>query len=235
MRRLKESRFYYTLGLFLSLVLISQPLKANVTSATSSIRTPFTPNTDTTKPSNSGVLPFLHYAKQIDNNWHFGFSISVPFCSEANYKNDSIARYTISRAEMKASVTRFDNSTQLTLNEKHKNVYRVAASGSYQYNDPWRFRFGLMFDQSPVPDANKNILIPNQNRVLPTIGAQYRICKTLALDFGYSHIFFKKDKNLNVGIPTTVGIVPVPAQNLQGSIKNRIDAIGLQLTWDIEP
>jgi len=432
MRTLKEGRFYYTLGSFLGLALISQPVgaagfqmilqnasslgtayagtaavaedasanyygtagltrlpneqiafggvlsipqtKLNVTSATSTFGTPLTPSTGTAKPSSNGVLPFLHYAKRIDDNWHFGFSVAVPFGSKANYKNDSIARYTTTRAEMKTIdlapslayrfnnglslgggvdalnmltkidtrigtgnvntdgfsentyrnwglgyhvgglyevsdctrfgvqyhskitvktqgesvtqfavgapvttvglkanfdlpdtsilsayhalndqwavmadlqwthwarfkqlVTRFDNGTQLILNERYKNVYRVAAGGSYQYNDPWRFRFGVMFDQSPVPDANRNIFIPNQNRILPAIGAQYRICKTLALDFGYAHIFFKKDKNLNVVAPTVAGIVPAPAQNLQGSIKNRLDAIGLQLTWDIEP
>ncbi len=436
MRTLK-GRFYYTLGSFLSLAVISHPAgaagfqmvlqnatnlgtayagtaalaedastnfyntagltrlpneqiafggvlsipqtKVNVTRATANTGALLTPSTGTARPSSTGVLPFLHYAKRIDDNWTFGFSAAVPFGSKADYKIDSIVRYTTTRAEMKTIdlapslayqfnngfslgagvdalnmltkidnrlasaagpnpsadgfsentyqnwalgyhvgglyeandctrfgvqyhskydvktrgdsvtqfsglpfstrqglkadfnlpdtailsayhafndrwtvmadvqwtrwsrfkqlTTRFDDGTQLIINENYKNVYRVAAGGTYQYSDPWRFRFGVMFDKSPIPDINRNIFIPNQNRILPAVGAQYRICKTLALDFGYSHIFFKKDNNLNIVAPTTVGVPPAfaPQQNLQGSIRNRLDAIGLQLTWDIEP
>jgi len=349
--------------------------KLNVTSASANTGALLTPSTGTTKPSNSGPLPFFHYAKRIDENWIFGFSSAVPFGSKADYKIDSIARYTTTRAEMetidlspslaynfnngfslgggvdalnmlakignsitigasnvntdgftestysnwalgyhvgglyevntctrfgvqyhskfdvktrgesltqlaaglptasqglKATfnlpdttifsvyhafndewaamadvqwthwsrfqkiVTRFDNGTQVIVNENYKNVYRAAAGGSYQYSDSWRFRFGVMFDQSPVPDVNRNIFIPNQDRILPAVGAQYRISKTLALDFGYAHMFFKKDNNLNVVAPTSVGLTQ-GAQNLKGSMRNRLDAIGLQLTWDIKP
>lgn len=350
--------------------------KLNVTRATSTTGTLLAPSTGTTKPSNSAILPFLHYAKRIDDRWIFGLSAAVPFGSKTNYKINSIARYTDTRSEMKTldlapslayqfdhglslgagldalymitkldsriapfggsnvntdgfventlsnwgmgyhigglyevdsctrfgvqyhskfdvktkgqsltqlstgfpttsqgirtdfnlpnfavisahhafneqwaamadiqwtgwnrfknAVIRFDDGSQLILNGNYKNTFRLAAGGTYQYNDPWRFRFGLMFDKSPIPDVNRNIFIPNQNQIVPAIGAQYRICKTLAIDFGYAHVFFKHDNNLNQVALTAVGRTQ-GAENLQGSIRNRLDAIGLQLTWDIEP
>lgn len=350
--------------------------RLNVTRATSTTGTLLVPSTGTTKPSNSALLPFLHYAKRIDDRWIFGLSAAVPFGSKTNYNVTSIARYTDTRSEMKtldlapslayqfdhglsvgagldalymitkldfriapfggsnvntdgfventlsnwgmgyhvgglyevdsctrfgvqyhskfdvktkgmsltqlsagfpttsqgirtdfnlpnsavisayhafneqwaamadmqwtgwnrfkSAVIRFDDGSQLILNENYKNTLRFAAGGTYQYNDPWQFKFGLSFDRSPIPDVNRNIFIPNQNQVVPAIGAQYRICKTLAIDFGYAHVFFKHDNNLNQVAPTAVGR-PQGAQNLQGSIRNRLDAIGLQLTWDIEP
>lgn len=348
----------------------------HVSRATSTAGTVLTnPGTASTGPDNKAMLPFLHYAKRIDDRWIFGFSATVPFGSKTNYQNNTLARYTATRSEMKTLdlgpslayqfdhglslgagvdalymqtksdfrfnlantnvnndgfventtsnwaygyhigglyeidsctrigvqyhskfdvktkgesltqpaaglpttsqgirtdfhlpdlavlsayhnfneqwvimadlqwthwsrfknvITRFDNGAQLIMDESYKNAYRLAAGGSYQYNDPWRFKFGIMFDKSPIPNANRNVFIPNQNQILPAIGAQYRICKTLKLDFGYAHAFYKKDNNINQVAPTASGIPP-GAQNLQGSIKNRIDAIGLQLTWDIEP
>ena len=128
----------------------------------------------------------------------------------------------------------FEDASQLMVNQNYKNTFRFAAGGTYQYNEPWRFRFGLMFDKSPIPDVNRNIFIPNQNQIVPAIGAQYRICKTLAIDFGYAHVFFKKDNHLDQLAPIAIRR-PQGQQNLQGSIRNRLEAIGLQLTWDIEP
>ncbi len=136
--------------------------------------------------------------------------------------------------QYKQLIIKFDDNTQLINNENYKNSYRVSVGGTYQYNELWRFRFGVMFDESPVPDANRNLFIPNQNQIVPAIGAQYRICKNIALDFGYAHVFFKKDNNLNVPAPTAVNTTQ-GLQNVQGSIKNRLDAVGLQLTWDIVP
>lgn len=350
--------------------------KLNISRATSNNGIVLTaPGSGTEKPANSAVLPFLHYAKRIDDRWIFGFSAAIPFGSKTNYKITSIPRYTDTRSEMKTLdlapslayqfdhglsvgagldalymqlksdyrltigapnvntdglventlsnwaygyhigalyevdsctrfgvqyhskfdvktkgesltqlaaglpttsqglkadfnlpdiivlsayhafneqwaamadigftrwnrfknvVLRFDNGSQLILNENYKNTFRFAAGGTYQYNDPWQIKVGISFDKSPIPDVNRNIFIPNQNQVVPAFGLQYRICKTLALDFGYAHVFFKKDNNLNQVAPTAVGTIQ-GQQNLQGSIRNRLEAIGLQLTWDIEP
>jgi long-chain fatty acid transport protein len=334
------------------------------------------PSTGQARPSNGGMLPFLHYSKRIDDRWIFGLSLTVPFGSKTNYQNNTLARYVATRSEMKTMdlspglayqfdngvslgtgvdalymvtkadfriapfggsnintdglientssnsamgyhigglyeinsctrfgvqyhskftvktkgqsltqlapglattsqgirtdfnlpdsavlsayhafndqwaamadiqwtgwnrfkniTTRYDNGSQLIMNENYTNTYRVAAGGSYQYNDPWLIRFGLMFDKSPVPDVNRNIFIPNQNQIVPALGAQYRICKTLAIDFGYAHVFFKKDNNLNQTAPIAIGRRQ-GAESVQGSIKNRINTLGLQLTWDIAP
>jgi long-chain fatty acid transport protein len=350
--------------------------RLNVTRATSTTGTLLTPSTGRVKPSNSTLLPFIHYGNRINDRWVFGLSLAVPFGSKTNYKNSDITRYTATRSEMKTVdlvpslayqfdhgfslgagidalytqvksdfrfapfggsnvntdgfmentlsnwaygyhigglyevdsctrfgvqyhskfdaktkgesltqstagfpttsqgvkadfhlpdstilsayhafndqwaamadiqftrwnrfknvILRFDDGSQLILNENYKNTFRFAAGGTYQYNEPWRFRFGLMFDKSPIPDVHRNIFIPNQNQIVPAIGAQYRICKTLAIDVGYAHVFFKHDNNLNQVAPTAIGKTQ-GQQNLQGSIRNRLEAIGLQLTWDIKP
>lgn len=349
----------------------------NVTRATATTGALLTnPSTAKTRPTNSAMLPFFHYAKRINDRWIFGFSATVPFGSKTNYQNSSLARYTATRSEMKTIdlgpslayqfdhglslgagadalymqvksdhrfaplggsnvntdgfienttsnwglgyhvgglyevdsctrlgvqyhskfdvktkgtaltqvtagapttsqgirtdfhlpdstvlsgyhafndqwaamgdvqfnrwkrfkniVIRFDDGSQLVMNENYKNTYRISAGGTYQYNNPWKIKFGLMFDKSPIPDVNRNIFIPNQSQVIPAIGAQYKVCKTLTLDFGYAHVFYKKDKNLNQNSPIAISRQQ-GLENLQGSIKNRIDTMGVQLTWDIEP
>ena len=126
---------------------------------------------------------------------------------------------------------RFDDTSQLITPEKFKNSVRVAVGASYQQNDQWKFSIGTAFDKTPTRDATRTVRIPDQNRTWGAVGAQYRITKCLALDVGYSHLFFKK-AYINESAPQAIN-VRQPIQSLEGTSKTRADLIGIQLTWDL--
>jgi long-chain fatty acid transport protein len=126
---------------------------------------------------------------------------------------------------------RFDDGSQLITPEKFKNSVRVAVGASYQQNDQWKFSIGTAFDKTPTRDATRTVRIPDQNRTWGAVGAQYRITKCLALDVGYSHLFFKK-AYINESAPRAINVTQ-PIQSLQGTTKTRADLIGIQLTWDL--
>lgn len=125
---------------------------------------------------------------------------------------------------------RFDNQTQLVTPENFKDSMRYSLGLSYQLCEPWKIKVGTAFDRTPTRDSNRTTTIPDQNRTWAAVGAQYRVTSSLALDFGYAHLFFKK-ANINQSAPTAIGTLQ-GRQSFRGTSKTRADLIGMQLTWD---
>jgi long-chain fatty acid transport protein len=97
--------------------------------------------------------------------------------------------------------------------------YKVAIGAIYQHNDAWKFRAGLAYDESPVPDRFRTPRIPDEDRIWLSFGAQYKVCSNCFLDFGYTHIFVD-DPDLNV-TSTTAG-------NLRGSYDSSVNILAVQ-------
>ncbi len=47
---------------------------------------------------------------------------------------------------------------------KLKDTWRVAFGGTYRYTDAMKFRFGVAYDQSPVPDTYRTVRLPDADR-----------------------------------------------------------------------
>ena len=71
------------------------------------------------------------------------------------------------------------------------DTWRVGLGVNYHHNDAWTFRAGVAYDEAPVPDADRTPRVPDQDRTWLAFGAQYRLSKQLALDFGYAHLFVR--------------------------------------------
>jgi long-chain fatty acid transport protein len=125
---------------------------------------------------------------------------------------------------------RFDNQTQSITPENFKDSMRYALGVSYQLCEPWKFKVGTAFDRTPTRDSNRTTAIPDQNRTWGALGAQYRVTKAFAVDFGYAHLFVKK-ANINQTGPLSAAGAP-GRQSFRGTSKTRADLIGMQLTWD---
>jgi long-chain fatty acid transport protein len=113
-----------------------------------------------------------------------------------------------------------------------KDTWRVGVGANYLVNDLWTLRFGTAYDQSPVPDADRTPRIPDQDRVWLAIGAQYRLSKQLAFDFGYAHLFVK-DASVNL-CPPPQAATPACAgkNNLVGNYNsNKVDILSAQVRY----
>lgn len=74
---------------------------------------------------------------------------------------------------------------------KWRDNWRFALGADYRYNDKWTFRFGTVYDQTPIKDsAYRYATLPDANRLWLTCGFSYAINEYCTLDFGYVHIFF---------------------------------------------
>lgn len=106
--------------------------------------------------------------------------------------------------------------------ENWRNTWRVAVGGIHRYNDAWKARVGIAYDQTPVKDDFRTVRLPDSDRTWLAVGGQYRMSKDAAIDFGYTHLFVKKGS-----ISNNAGSTPGYGM-LLGSYSNSIDILSVQ-------
>jgi len=93
-----------------------------------------------------------------------------------------------------------------TLNTDFKDTWRLGLGAEYQYNDAWKIKYGVAYDQTPVKGAKTRLVsLPDNDRVWFSFGTQWMPTKTSALDFGVSYIYVRDSKINN---NQTTGVSP---------------------------
>ncbi|WP_081987097.1 OmpP1/FadL family transporter [Methylotenera sp. G11] len=112
--------------------------------------------------------------------------------------------------------------------EHWRNVRRYALGATYLYSDAWKLRFGVAYDESPVPEMFRTPRVPDQNRWVLGLGANFKASASDSLDIGYLHVFLK-DASLNLNHPV-VPAQPAITQSLAGGYDSDVDVLSLQYT-----
>lgn len=108
--------------------------------------------------------------------------------------------------------------TAQTLDTEFRDTWRVAIGTNYQLNDAWKLKFGLAYDQTPVPGAQHRLVsLPDNDRTWFSIGAQYKPSKSTTVDIGAAYLYVK-DSEINNNQTSTN-----PQQN-RGLVKGDYDA-----------
>jgi long-chain fatty acid transport protein len=116
---------------------------------------------------------------------------------------------------------RFDNGAPDSVTpEEWRNTFRFAVALNYRYNDAWKLRAGVAYDQSPVKTEFRTPRIPDADRTWLAFGAQYRISPRQAWDFGYAHLFVK-DSTISKAEPPVGG-------TLIGTYNNDVNILSVQ-------
>lgn len=110
--------------------------------------------------------------------------------------------------------------------ENWDDTWRFAVGANYRYNERTKIRFGLAYDESPVPDQFRTVRIPDNDRTWLALGVQFKITPKDALDIGYAHLFID-DASLNTpALGTQAGAAA--AIPLTGNYENSVDIVGFQ-------
>lgn len=118
-----------------------------------------------------------------------------------------------------------DNSALVSkTTENWRNTWRIAGGGIYKYDDRTKLRFGLAFDQTPVPDSTRTVRLPDNDRVWLAVGGQYRLNQASVVDIGYAHLAVK-----NSTIDSTADDAVLYGR-VKGSYKNSVDIFGAQFS-----
>jgi long-chain fatty acid transport protein len=87
-------------------------------------------------------------------------------------------------------VVNFNNGAPPSITQENwRNTIRASIGATYRYSDLLKLRGGIGFDQSPVRSAFRTALIPDNNRKILAVGANYKVSKAGSVDFAYLHIF----------------------------------------------
>jgi long-chain fatty acid transport protein len=123
-------------------------------------------------------------------------------------------------------IVRSSGTVLSTTPENWKDTWRYSVGANYHMNDQWKFRGGLAFDQTPVPDSTRTPRLPDQDRTWVALGAQYRMSPAAVVDMGYAHLFVK-DANINQndGNQNLNGLI-------NGTYNSKIDIFSVQLTYN---
>ena len=95
----------------------------------------------------------------------------------------------------------------------------------YRLNPQWLLRGSLKYEDTPTITAYRDVNNPDGPKLGINLGARYQMCKKLAMDFIYAHVFVK-----------TVGIHSynsVSHSVLSGRANTSVDLAGAQIVWDI--
>lgn len=108
------------------------------------------------------------------------------------------------------------------------NTWRFGVGANYHTGGAWTFRGGVAYDQSPIPDAYRTPRIPDQDRTWLAFGAQYKVSRQGAIDFGYAHLFVR-DAPVNLSGPPALAAATAAARGpLVGNSENQVDILSIQ-------
>ncbi len=107
--------------------------------------------------------------------------------------------------------------------EAWRNSNRYALGANYRVDDRLLLRFGLAYDETPIPDErHRTPRIPGNDRRWVSLGLNWAFSPATSLDFGYSHLFVSRtpiDETLSTG------------HELKGNYDNSVDIASLQFNW----
>ena len=110
------------------------------------------------------------------------------------------------------------------------NTWSVALGVDWYYNDTWTFRAGLGFDESPVRGAStRTVRIPDNDRVLMSLGFTYKMTDHVKMDVGYTHIYLPTFKARNGYSHTGMGAGTKP---LDVKYDFNAEVVGIQFQYD---
>ena len=90
------------------------------------------------------------------------------------------------------SLTSPAGSTAQILETKFNDTWRFALGANYKMSQDIKFRAGIAYDNSPVPNAEYRITsLPDNDRTWLTAGVQWKPTPTSALDVGAAYIWVK--------------------------------------------
>ena len=102
--------------------------------------------------------------------------------------------------------------------------WRASIGGNYKLEGAWTLKFGVAYDQTPVPNAeSRTVRLPDSDRYWFSAGAKYRISPSGALDIGYTFI-----KARDASINSNQGTGATGAGLVNGVYKADVHLLGVQ-------
>ena len=110
---------------------------------------------------------------------------------------------------------------------KWRDTFRYSVGAVYM-PEPWSFRAGVAYDESPVPDSShRTPRVPDSDRIWIAFGIGYRMSGSITMDAAYVHLFVKdaEIRKTATGEDRLLGA-------LSGSYAGSVDIVGIGISWN---
>ena len=115
----------------------------------------------------------------------------------------------------------------LKLDFQWHDGWLFALGGEWNVSPKLALRAGAAYEISPVQDPTERLVqIPDADRIWASVGGTYHFNETMAMNFGYSHVFVqdaKLERNLTTGTPPTL------FANTRSSVD--VFSVGFTMKW----
>lgn len=112
--------------------------------------------------------------------------------------------------------------------EDWDDSFRYSVGLNYRLNEKILLRTGLAYDETPIPSAERRTpRVPGNDRTWLSLGAQYKVDKSIIVDIGYTHLFVS-DTPINNEFESSI---PTLSATLKGEYTATVDILSAQATW----
>lgn len=176
----------------------------------------------------------VHGFKQLDSKW--AVMGDVTWTRHSRFDSLSINYSQPKSAPYSASNFAGQTTNKTTLVPAWKDSWKVAIGATYQYSAPLQLRFGVAYDQSPVPDEEHRLsTMPDNDRIWLSFGGKYDLNKNSSINAAYSYIHIKNAKAQVNGYcgGSTAGAVNCVSSytNGQADYKSHAHILGVQYNY----
>uniref|UniRef100_A0A486XSU1 Long-chain fatty acid transport protein n=1 Tax=Rheinheimera sp. BAL341 TaxID=1708203 RepID=A0A486XSU1_9GAMM len=109
------------------------------------------------------------------------------------------------------------------------NSWSFALGATYVYQPDLTLKTGIAYDENPISQSHKTALIPTDDRVWLTVGANWQFSEQLSLDFAYGYLF-TGDVTVNER-EYNVQDVPLYNSDFQGQYSNKGQLLAVQANY----
>jgi len=118
-------------------------------------------------------------------------------------------------------------STHLPQNWKATTAFRIGSE--WAYRSDMRFRFGYVYDPTPVTDVDFSPSVPDNDKQVFSLGYGYDLNEHATLDVAYAYVYFKnRDQTASPATPTGS---PNTVKN--GSYRTNIHILAVSLAYKL--
>lgn len=113
-----------------------------------------------------------------------------------------------------------------------------SAGLEYAYTPDWTLRFGLAWEESPVPDRTRGVFLPDADRFWASIGATHKVSERISMDFAYTHIWVDDAPICRTVTPLNGDCTPTPpatAIGIKGEGESEVDIFSVSFKYKWRP
>lgn len=124
--------------------------------------------------------------------------------------------------------------TAVTLPFQYRDGWFFSLGAEYVWTPQTTVRAGIAFERSPITDAVRIPILPDNDRLWLSAGLSHRLNQNVILDLAYSHVWVK-DPNINITAASGNPWFSAASGSYVGTVSASVDIVSVALRFQLAP